>query len=97
MLIRASNGSYEFVDFRETAPAAAFQDMFKGNIDASETTGLAREGLSAILSRYKVLTKTQAVFLESCAGFSTFTTTTLAFLGGILYAPRSKSPVRASV
>ncbi|CAG8953078.1 hypothetical protein HYFRA_00003273 [Hymenoscyphus fraxineus] len=28
MLIRSQNGSYEFIDFRETAPAAAFQDMF---------------------------------------------------------------------
>lgn len=27
MLVRGSNGSYEFIDFRETAPAAAFQDM----------------------------------------------------------------------
>ncbi|KAJ5092017.1 hypothetical protein NUU61_006887 [Penicillium alfredii] len=27
MLVRAPNGSYEFIDFRETAPAAAFQDI----------------------------------------------------------------------
>ena len=42
MLIRAANGSYEFVDFRETAPAAAFPDMFLGNINASIYGGLAR-------------------------------------------------------
>ena len=42
MLVRSSNGSYEFIDFRETAPAAAFQDMYKGNINASLYGGLAR-------------------------------------------------------
>ena len=41
MLARAPNGSYEFIDFRETAPAAAFQDMYKGNINASIYGGLA--------------------------------------------------------
>lgn len=42
MLVRGSNGSYEFIDFRETAPAAAFQDMYKGNVKASLYGGLAR-------------------------------------------------------
>ena len=41
MLVRGSNGSYEFIDFRETAPAAAFQDMYKNNINASIYGGLA--------------------------------------------------------
>ena len=45
MLVRGSNGSYEFIDFRETAPAAAFQDMYKNNVDASTTSGLARYGM----------------------------------------------------
>lgn len=27
MLVRSSNGSYEFIDFREIAPAAAFETM----------------------------------------------------------------------
>lgn len=40
--MRGSNGSYEFIDFRETAPAAAFQDMYKGNVNASIFGGLAR-------------------------------------------------------
>jgi gamma-glutamyltranspeptidase len=26
MLVRSAKGDYEFVDFRETAPAAAFED-----------------------------------------------------------------------
>lgn len=42
MLVRSSNGSYEFIDFRETAPAAAFQDMYKDNVNASIYGGLAR-------------------------------------------------------
>ncbi|KAJ5204294.1 Gamma-glutamyltranspeptidase [Penicillium cinerascens] len=41
MLVRAPNGSYEFIDFRETAPAAAFQDMYNNDTDASIYGGLA--------------------------------------------------------
>ena len=42
MLARAPNASYEFIDFRETAPAAAYQDMYKNNVNASIFGGLAR-------------------------------------------------------
>lgn len=42
MTVRTSNGSYEFIDFRETAPAAAFQDMYVKNTDLSLYGGLAR-------------------------------------------------------
>lgn len=41
MIVRSSNGTYEFIDFRETAPAAAFEDMYKNNVQASLTGGLA--------------------------------------------------------
>ncbi|KAF6828294.1 gamma-glutamyltranspeptidase [Colletotrichum plurivorum] len=41
MLVRSSNGTYEFIDFRETAPAAAFQDMYNNNTAASMYGGLA--------------------------------------------------------
>ncbi|KAE8353868.1 gamma-glutamyltranspeptidase [Aspergillus coremiiformis] len=41
MLVRAPNGSFEFIDFRETAPAAAFEEMFNNNTGASTTGGLA--------------------------------------------------------
>ncbi|KAJ5938149.1 Gamma-glutamyltranspeptidase [Penicillium verhagenii] len=41
MVVRAPNGSYEFIDFRETTPAAAFQDMYENNTDASMYGGLA--------------------------------------------------------
>ena len=39
--VRTPNGSYEMVDFRETAPAAAFQDMYKNDTDLSLYGGLA--------------------------------------------------------
>lgn len=42
MLVRSSNGEYEFIDFRETAPAAAFEDMYNNNTAASLYGGLAR-------------------------------------------------------
>jgi len=41
MIVRSANGSYEFIDFRETAPAAAFENMYKNNEDASLVGGLA--------------------------------------------------------
>ncbi|KAI8979758.1 gamma-glutamyltranspeptidase [Mycotypha africana] len=41
MLIRTANGSYEHIDFRETAPAAAHKDMFNDNPIAAQRGGLA--------------------------------------------------------
>lgn len=41
MLIRSPNGSYEFIDFRETAPAASHRDMFVDNPDAAKYGGLS--------------------------------------------------------
>ncbi|KAI1108827.1 gamma-glutamyltransferase 1 [Nemania sp. NC0429] len=41
MLVRSRDGQYEFIDFRETAPAAAFEDMYKNNTAASLYGGLA--------------------------------------------------------
>lgn len=41
MLVRAPNGTYEFVDFRETAGAAYFQDMYVNDTDLSLYGGLA--------------------------------------------------------
>lgn len=42
MTVRGSDGSYEFIDFRETAPAAAFEDMYANDTDLSIYGGLAR-------------------------------------------------------
>ena len=41
MIVRSSNGSYEFIDFREKAPAAAFTDMYNNNTALSLYGGLA--------------------------------------------------------
>jgi gamma-glutamyltranspeptidase/glutathione hydrolase len=41
MIVRAPNGTYEDIDFRETAPAAGFEDMYQGNVDGSIYGGLA--------------------------------------------------------
>ena len=41
MIVRDSNGSYEFIDFREKAPAAAFTDMFDNKTALSLYGGLA--------------------------------------------------------
>lgn len=55
MLVRSPNGTYEFIDFRETAPAAAFQDMYNNNTDASLYGGLARYGnINAVLWGYLI-------------------------------------------
>ncbi|POR36672.1 Gamma-glutamyltranspeptidase 1, partial [Tolypocladium paradoxum] len=40
-LIRDADGGYEAVDFRETAPAAAHEDMYRGNVNGSVLGGLA--------------------------------------------------------
>ncbi|EME81579.1 uncharacterized protein MYCFIDRAFT_32768 [Pseudocercospora fijiensis CIRAD86] len=40
-LVRGTDGSYDFVDFRETAPASASRDMYHNNINASIHGGLA--------------------------------------------------------
>jgi gamma-glutamyltranspeptidase/glutathione hydrolase len=40
-VVRAKNGSYVFVDFRETAPAASTKHMFSKNVSASIYGGLA--------------------------------------------------------
>ncbi|KAF1950690.1 gamma-glutamyltranspeptidase-like protein [Byssothecium circinans] len=61
MIVRAANGTYEFIDFRETAPAAAFEDMYKNNEDASIEGGLASgvpgelRGLQHLHENYGVL------------------------------------------
>ncbi|PHH88647.1 hypothetical protein CDD83_7265 [Cordyceps sp. RAO-2017] len=41
MTVRAGDGSYETVDFREMAPAAAFEDMYENDTEASLYGGLA--------------------------------------------------------
>lgn len=42
LLLRLSDGTYEFVDMRESAPAAATQDMYNEDENLSLYGGLAR-------------------------------------------------------
>ena len=42
MLIRSPNSTYESIDFRESAPGAAFENMFKDNVKGALVGGLAR-------------------------------------------------------
>ena len=44
-LVRGADGEYEVVDFRETAPAAASEDMYTGNDNGSVFGGLSRYDL----------------------------------------------------
>jgi gamma-glutamyltranspeptidase/glutathione hydrolase len=44
-LVRRQNGTYDFIDFREVAPAAAFEDMFVGIIESSLHGGNSRYGI----------------------------------------------------
>jgi gamma-glutamyltranspeptidase/glutathione hydrolase len=41
MIVRAPNGTYENIDFREAAPAAGDEDMYQGNVAGSIYGGLA--------------------------------------------------------
>lgn len=58
MLVRSSNGTYEFIDFRETAPAAAYEEMYGNTTWQSIYTGLASavpgeiKGLSYLHEHY---------------------------------------------
>ncbi|KAK3293232.1 gamma-glutamyltranspeptidase [Chaetomium fimeti] len=61
MLVRDKHGRYETIDYRETAPAAASQDMYEHDQDASVYGGLAvavpseLKGLDYLHRRYGVL------------------------------------------
>jgi gamma-glutamyltranspeptidase/glutathione hydrolase len=63
MLIRTGDGKYESIDFRETAPAAAFQDMYENFTIGSIIGGLASgvpgeiKGLEYLHQKYGVSEK----------------------------------------
>jgi gamma-glutamyltranspeptidase / glutathione hydrolase len=60
MLVRDANGVYESIDFRETAPAAAYKDMYKNFAIGSILGGLASgvpgeiRGLEYLHNKYGV-------------------------------------------
>jgi gamma-glutamyltranspeptidase/glutathione hydrolase len=41
MLVRDKHGMYEAIDFRESAPATAHENMYEGNIEGSIHGGLS--------------------------------------------------------
>lgn len=41
MLVRDEQGGYEAIDFRESAPAAAHENMYQGNVQGSIVGGLS--------------------------------------------------------
>lgn len=59
-LVRDADGNYETIDFREAAPAAAFEDMYKGNLNGAVVGGLAvavpgdLKGLEYLHTKYGV-------------------------------------------
>ena len=60
ILIRDADGNYESIDYRETAPAAAYEEMYQGNILGSLLGGLAAgvpgelRGLEYLHNKYGV-------------------------------------------
>ncbi|KAH9432361.1 hypothetical protein MCOR02_007064 [Pyricularia oryzae] len=58
MLVRGPDGEYEVIDYRETAPAAAYEDMYRGNVHGSIHGGLSvgvpgeLRGLEYLHSKY---------------------------------------------
>lgn len=81
MLVRGSNGSYTFIDFRETAPAAAFQDMYNNNTALSLFGGLARHVVLFKSLNDKRLIFHSAVSRENFVAWSISTTTLADYLG----------------
>ncbi|KAL2822689.1 nucleophile aminohydrolase [Aspergillus cavernicola] len=41
MLVKSPEGAFEYIDFRESAPAAAYEEMFNNNTEAAVSGGLA--------------------------------------------------------
>ena len=60
ILIRDADGNYESIDYRETALAAAYEEMYQGNILGSLLGGLAAgvpgelRGLEYLHNKYGV-------------------------------------------
>lgn len=72
-LVRDAEGNYETVDFREAAPAAAFEDMYKGNLAGAVVGGLAvavpgdLKGLEYIHTKHGVSLNPSAIKLPYSA------------------------------
>lgn len=80
MLLRDKHGEYEFIDFRETAPAAAFENMFKDNEALSLTGGLARYVYNKVKKEARA-NRGAVVFPASCVPPNTSTRSMAVFHG----------------
>ena len=80
--MRGPNGSYEDIDFRETAPAAAFEDMYVQNENLSLYGGLARYVAVQTFMLLKSLILL-AAYLVSCVVSSIFIKITENFHGAL--------------
>ncbi len=70
MLVRDSKGHYESIDYRETAPAAAFEEMYRGNRYGSILGGLAA-GVPGELRGLEYLHKNYGVSIMASAKLRT--------------------------
>ncbi|KAL5336041.1 gamma-glutamyltranspeptidase-domain-containing protein [Aspergillus crustosus] len=67
LLVKTPEGSFEYIDFRETAPAASFEEMFSNSSDASTLGGLASgvpgelRGLEQLHQKYGSLSWAEVV------------------------------------
>lgn len=59
-LVRDAQGNYETIDYREAAPSAAFENMYKDNLNGAVVGGLAvavpgdLKGLEYLHNKYGV-------------------------------------------
>lgn len=74
MVVRDDYGDYEAIDFREAAPAAAFEDMYQGNVNGSKFGGLAAgvpgevAGLEYVHKKYGVSRYSLSFFTTELRG-----------------------------
>lgn len=88
-LVRDSEGNYETIDYREAAPGAAFEDMYKGNLPGAVVGGLAvavpgdLKGLEYLHKKHGV-----SAFQEWMSELGLLTQTSSFFHGVQLSSPR---------
>jgi gamma-glutamyltranspeptidase/glutathione hydrolase len=62
VLVRSKEGAYEFIDFRETAPAAAYEKMFtEETIKLSLRGGLGEACSHSVITIYVTVRETRTI------------------------------------
>jgi gamma-glutamyltranspeptidase len=110
MLVRGAEGHYETIDFRESAPAAAFQDMYKHDVNASVHGGLSvavpgeLRGLEYLHTKYGVSSLPESVcqtlpllIVGKGIALETSSTTFCAARTTRLHGRRGSGPIYESV